>query len=135
MDLKEDQIKFGKSLEFLLGDKKEIKRKPFRLQREVKNIETTPPAMPPIEKVRDDLKKLKEEFFSSKLDKHIDIYRNSYAMMKDLYYLRRYMELPIEKRARKWCDEFNLANEIIKRLSKKKIPDSFPIKDEDMIQL
>lgn len=59
---------------------------------------------------------------------------NGTSMMKFVYHFDKYLDPEIKKRCRKWCDNFNYANNALKEIGNKKVK-FIPIKDDDMIQL
>jgi hypothetical protein len=90
--------------------------------------------MPSPEIIKEDLNLLKEEFFHLKLSEYIDIYNENYAMMKYAYYFDKYLNPMLKNRSKKWCQDFNYANEALAIVTGKK--EKFvPVKEEDMIQL
>jgi 2-keto-4-pentenoate hydratase/2-oxohepta-3-ene-1,7-dioic acid hydratase in catechol pathway len=90
--------------------------------------------MPEASVIREDIKRLKEEFFQYKLSDYIDIYKDNYAMTKFIYHFEKYLEPGLKRRCKKWCDDFNYANHALEEVTKKK-EKFIPVKDEDMIQL
>ena len=135
MELKEDQARFEKYLTAQKENNKgKKKRKAYHLPAYVKNFLTAPPVLPGVEIVREDLKALKQEFFEHKLGEYVDIYKGNYALLKYLYPYERYIAPEIRKRAKDWCDHFNIANRVLQEITKKK--ETFiPIEEEKMIQL
>ena len=73
--------------------------------------------LPSADIVREDIKKLKDEFFEFTLSNYIDIYRENYAMLKEMYWFGRYLEPGLMRKCRKWCDNFNYANNAIKAIT------------------
>ena len=135
MEFIEDRTKFKKYLsEAAQNNKGKLKNKSYKLPTEVNNITTSPPPMPEASVIREDIKRLKEEFFQYKLSDYIDIYRDSYAMTKFIYHFEKYLEPGLKRRCKKWCDDFNYANHALEEVTKKK-EKFIPVKDEDMIQL
>jgi hypothetical protein len=134
MELKESQQAFEKDMALILQNKAGKKAKAYHLPPYLSNITTTPPKLPPVELVREDLKNLKAEFFEHKLSEYIDIYKDNYAMLKSMYYYQRYIDPAIRRRCQRWCDNFRIANKVLEEITKKK--EVFvPTRDEDMIQL
>lgn len=135
MELKQDQEKFNKYVESILmpGNLKG-KRKKFRLPPSLKDIMEEPPKMPDIEILRSDLKNLKTEFFEKKLSEYIQIYGSGYAMSKHLWGVYRYIDPDKQKRIRKWIEDFNIVNELIKRITKKR-EEFIPVPEQELIQL
>jgi hypothetical protein len=131
----EDQAKFKKYLAIASENVKGKKKsKAFQLPYDLKDIATSPAKAPSASIIRDDLARLKEEFFKYNLSDYIDIYKGNHAMIKLIYHIEKYLEPELKKRCKRWCDNFNYANHALELVTKKK--DVFvPIKDEDMIQL
>lgn len=135
MEFIEDRTKFKKYLsEAAQNNKGKLKNKSYKLPTEVNNITTSPPPMPEASVIREDIKRLKEEFFQYNLSDYIDIYRDNYAMTKFIYHFEKYLEPGLKRRCKKWCDDFNYANHALEEVTKKK-EKFIPVKDEDMIQL
>ena len=135
MEFIEDRTKFKKYLsEAAQNNKGKLKNKSYKLPTEVNNITTSPPPMPEASVIREDIKRLKEEFFQYKLSDYIDIYRDNYAMTKFIYHFEKYLEPGLKRRCKKWCDDFNCVNHALEEVTKKK-EKFIPVKDEDMIQL
>jgi hypothetical protein len=135
MEYIEDQAKFKKYLESANENGKgKKKRKSFQLPYDLKDIITTPAKAPSVEAIREDLKKLKEEFFQFNLSDYIDIYKGNHAMMKFIYHYQKYLEPDLKKRCKRWCENFNYANHALELVTKKKEV-FIPVKEDDMIQL
>ena len=135
MEFIEDRTKFKKYMsEAAQNNKGKLKNKSYKLPADVNNITTSPPPMPGASVIRDDIKRLKEEFFQYKLSDYIDIYKDNYAMTKFIYHFEKYLEPGLKRRCKKWCDDFNYANHALEEVTKKK-EKFIPVKDEDMIQL
>ena len=135
MEFIEDRTKFKKYVsEAAQNNKGKLKNKSYKLPAEVNNITTSPPPMPEVSVIREDIKRLKEEFFEYKLSEYIDIYKDNYAMTKFIYHFEKYLEPGLRRRCKKWCDDFNYANHALEEVTKKK-EKFIPVKDEDMIQL
>lgn len=135
IELKEDEEKFRKYVASAAENKKgKFNNKPYVMPDGLKDITTSAPPAPDPEMIREDIKNLKEEFFQYKLAEYIDIYNDNHAMTKFLYHFDRYLNSEIKKRAKKWCENFNYANEALQLLTKKK-EKFIPVKDEDMYQL
>lgn len=131
----ESRDRFKKNLEDAKRNNKgKHKGKPFKLSSEVRNIQTSPAAIPDASVIRDDIKRLKGEFFKNKFGDYVDIYRNTYAMLKHMYYFEKYLEPGLKRRCRKWCDDFNYANNALEMVTKKK-EEFIPVQEHDMIQL
>jgi hypothetical protein len=131
-ELKADQEKFKKYLENAKQNKKG--KKAFKITIDTKNITSDPVKLPPVEELKAELKKLREEFLQYKLAEYVDVYKDSYAMIKYLYHVQKYIEPGVQKRIRKWIIDFNNVNHLLTE-SKVKKEKFIPIKDEDVIQL
>ena len=135
MEFIEDRTKFKKYVsEAAQNNKGKLKNKSYKLPADLNNITTSPPPMPGASVIREDIKRLKEEFFEYKLSEYIDIYKDNYAMTKFVYHFEKYLEPGMKRRCKKWCDDFNYANHALEEVTKKK-EKFIPVKDEDMIQL
>jgi hypothetical protein len=132
IDFKRDEAEFKKKLTSV---KKATKgKRPYQLPANLKDITTSPIPLPSVDLVKEDLNRLKEEFFQHKLSEYIDIYNGNHAMMKFIYHFEKYIDPQIKKRSKKWCEDFNYANHALKLITKKK--EVFvPVKEEEMIQL
>ena len=132
MEYKRSEADFQKKL---AANKKSTKgKRPYELPNDVRDITTSAPPMPDVEVVKEDLKHLKADFFENKMAEYIDIYNGNHAMMKFIYYYKKYLNPEIKRRCKKWCDDFNYANHAMELITKKK--ETFvPVKEEDMIQL
>lgn len=126
-ELKKDQANFYKYLE-TAAKNKEGKAK-FKIPKDAKDITSVPPPMPPLEKLRAEVKRLKDEFIQYKLVEYIDVYRDSYAMMKHLYYFNKYIDPDIRKRIKRWIQDFNDVNHLL-RESKAKKEKFIPVKGD-----
>ena len=109
IELVEDQEKFKKYLEEVRNPKGAKKRPRFRIPDELKDIETFPYHHPPKEDVKKHIETLQEEFQKFKMAEFIDIYHNTYAMVKHIYYFDQYINPEVKKRCQKWCSQFNYA--------------------------
>jgi hypothetical protein len=131
----ESRERFKKNLEEAKKNNKgKHKGKSFKLSSEVRDVQTSPAAVPNVSVIREDIKQLKEEFLRNKFGDYVDIYRNTYAMLKHIYYFEKYLEPGLKRRCRKWCDDFNYANNALKMITKKK-EEFIPVKEDNMIQL
>lgn len=132
MEYVNSEAAFRKSM----ADTKARKRgkRPYLLPDDPRDIKTSDPPKPDVQIVRDDLKKLKNEFFHFKMEVYVDIYKGNYAMMKFVYEFDRYLEPSMKSMCRKWCDNFNYANHALELLTKKK-ENFVPVKEDDMIEL
>jgi hypothetical protein len=135
MEYLEDKGKFNKYLESANQNiKGKAKRKAFQLPYDLKDITTSPAKTPSAEVIREDIKRLKEEFFQYNLSDYIDVYKGNHAMMKFIYHYEKYLDPELKKRCKRWCENFNYANHALELVTKKK--EVFvPVKEDDMIQL
>ncbi|SRR5258706_8618442 len=132
IDYKRSEAEFQKKL----AQNKAVRKgkRAYELPRDLKDITTSSPPSPPVELVRQDLERLKQEFFEQKMAEYIDIYKDSHAMMKFIYHFEKYIDPKIKKMCKKWCDDFNYANHALELITKKR--EKFvPVKEEEMIQL
>jgi hypothetical protein len=113
-----DKEKFDKYIENAKNQVGNKKRKRFRIPDGVKDITTYPYPPPSTEIITNHISILKEELQKYKLSEYIDIYNDSYAMFKYIYYFDRYINPELKKRCRKWCDDFNYANHAFKEALK-----------------
>lgn len=134
MELKVDKGNFNKKIASAHLNKKQFKNKPYLLNEELCDINTSNPPRPSVEVIKEDLKRLQEEFFEYKLEEYIDIYKGNYAMVKFEYHFSRYMKSEIKSRTKKWCENFNYANKALELLTNKK-SNFIPIKEEERYQL
>ncbi len=134
MELKADQGIFKQKILSALSNKKKSKSKPYLIEDSLQDINTSNPPRPSVDLIKEDLKKLEEEFFQYKLGDYIDIYKGSYAMIKYEYHFSKYMKSEIKSRTKKWCEQFNYANHALGLLTNKK-SNFIPIKEEDQYQL
>jgi hypothetical protein len=132
MEYKRSEQEFRKKLS---ANKKQTKgKRPYDLPSGLKDITTSSPPKPDKAIIIADLQNLKSEFFQSKLNEYVDIYRGTYAMIKRMYFLEKYLDSQIKRKCQKWCDDFNYANHALELLTKKR--DVFiPVEEQDMIQL
>ena len=135
MELREDQQKFEKYLSTILQNNPgKTKKKPFKIPLDLIDITTSPPKMPSQEQLKSELEKLKAEFFENKMAEYIDIHKGNYAMIKQIYWIQKYIAPAVKKRLNKWIEEFNLVNRLIVEVTKKK-ENFIPIPDAEMIRL
>jgi hypothetical protein len=116
MELREDQAKFKKSMEKaakLLKSKKS--KKLYELNDDVKDILSTPALKPHIELIQEDIRRLRNEFEEQKLFEYVDIYKETHAMFKEIYWFRKYIDNDIKNRCKKWIEDFNYANYALKK--------------------
>lgn len=132
MEYKWDEADFKKKATAV---KKTTKgKKPFHVPAGLKDITTSPIPMPDPVSIKNDLARLKEEFFLHKMAEYIDIYKDNHAMMKFIYHFEKYLEPQLKRRCKKWCEDFNYANHALEMVTKKK--EIFvPVKEEEMIEL
>ncbi len=116
----EDQEKFNSYLEAILNGSQKPKKRGFKIPPYLKDIESTPPKIPPVEVLMEELSGLKKEYHELKLAEYIDIYKGNYAFAKNIWRIEKYVDPEIKKRIRKWPDEFNLVNELITEVTQKK---------------
>lgn len=121
MELVEDKEKFEKyvqSINLLKGKK----RKRYKIPEGLKDI-VTEPYHPPSEKiVRDHLNSLWEQYHGSDMEEYIDIFPSqTWAMFKFEYHFDRYLDADLKRRCKKWCFEFNYANEAMKKIKKQNV--------------
>jgi hypothetical protein len=135
MQLKEEEDNFKKRIASAALNKKATgKKKSYEIPDEVQDINISDYPKPSVELIKEDLKNLEEEFFKYKLEDYIDIYRGNYAMVKYNYSFKKYISNDIKQRCKKWCENFNYANNALELLSQKRTV-FIPVKEEDMIQL
>lgn len=84
----------------------------------MENIETQPYNHPSKEKVQSHIDDLMEEFKKDKLIEFIDIFEESYAMVKFIYHFDRYIDREKSKQCKKWCFEFNYAQNALSEIKK-----------------
>lgn len=133
IEYKEDLERFRKYLDAAKENKLKAKKKAF-VMGDIFNIASSPPKPPSVDVIRDDIAKLKEEFFESKLGDYIDIYDSNHAMLKSIYWIEKYLEPELKKRCKRWCENFNYANHALTLVTNKK--EKFvPVKEDDMIEL
>lgn len=131
----ESRDRFKKNIEDARRNNKgKHKGKSFKLSSEVRDVQTSPATLPDASVIRNDIKRLKEEFFQNKFGDYVDIYRNYYAMLKHIYFFEKFLEPGLKRRCKKWCDDFNYANNALEMVTKKK-EEFIPVKEDDMIQL
>jgi hypothetical protein len=117
IELRNDKAKFDKYLEKTLKNPSKI---PFELPDDMKDITTSKAPAPLVSKIREHVKQLKREFEEFKYSEHIDVYHDSYAMFKDFYRYRDYLDKDLVRRLNKWKDDFNLANSLIHEFGRKR---------------
>jgi hypothetical protein len=134
MELREDEEKFKKSLDAASSNTQAKRGKKFDLPFDVRDIVTSSPKAPSADVVRAEIANLKEEFFEFNMADYVDIHKGNHAMLKSEYYFEKYIKPDIKKRCKRWCENFNYANNALKLITNK-IEKFNPVKDDDMIQL
>lgn len=135
IELKGSEAAFKKKISEAATNKKSSKRRmSYHLPDELHDISTTEPPLPSVDLVKQEIKDLETEFFKSDLAQYIDIYRGSYAMMKNDYTFLKYRNKELGSKCRKWCDRFNYANNALEALTKTR-SNFIPLKEDEMIQL
>jgi hypothetical protein len=134
IEYKTSEAAFKKKVTEAAKNKKANKRRPYELPDELREITTSETPLPSVDLVKADIKSLEDEFFKSDLAQYIDIYQGCYAMMKSDYMFMKYRNKELGSKCRKWCDNFNYANNALKALTKKR-NNFIPVKKEDMIEL
>ena len=113
----DDKNKFEKYIASVKISKGEKRGLHFYIPKGLENIFTSPPPAPSIDLVKDHLTRLRNEYAENKYSNYIDVYENNYAMIKFEYLWNQYMNSEIKKNIKKWCQEFNYANEAFKSLT------------------
>jgi len=135
IELKADQENFKKKIgSAALNKRAAIKKLPYSVPNNLSEIPVSDSPKPQLALIKDDLKTLKNEFFEYKLSDYIDIYKNSYALVKFEYSFSKYYPDDIKRRCRSWCERFNYANHALELLTQKRNK-FIPVKDEDMFEL
>ena len=119
-DMLADKRAFEKSLEKKALKKLKGNAKGFVMPAGIKNITTSPIPKPDPEIIKADLARLKDAFKEQNLAAYIDVYKGVHAMMKHTYMFRRYLDKGLPQTARKWCDDFNYANDALKAITGRK---------------
>jgi hypothetical protein len=133
-EFREDQAAFERRLTAQSTAKKpKSNGKPYRIPAGLKNITSSEIPKPDPDLVRQDLKRLREEFKAGKFEGYIDIYQGAHAMLKSMYHFQKYLEPGLRRRCQKWCEDFNYANDALKKITGKK--EKFIVQDPDLIQL
>lgn len=136
VELRKDQTNFEKCVEVARGNaSKTLTMKPFHIPEELNNILTSAPKLPELDKMKEELQKLKDEFHEKKFSDYIDIYKDNYAMAKHVYHFEKYLEPTIKRRIFRWCDEFNVVNRILHEITGKKEKKFIPVPEKEMIRL
>ena len=135
MQLKEEEANLKKRIaSAALNNKATRKKKSYEIPDEVQDINISDYPKPSVEVIKEDLLNLKEEFFKYKLNDYIDIYKGNYAMVKYGHSLKKYISNEIKQHCKKWCENFNYANNALELISQKKT-NFVPVKEDDMIEL
>jgi len=116
-DLVAEKEKFNKKVEEI--KKVSVKGKRFRIPEELKDIELTTCAPPDIEIVKNHIKVLKKKYDEENLSDYIELY-NTWAYLKVRYHFTRYVDQEKLKICKKWCNDFNYANEALREIIKTK---------------
>ena len=117
MEYIDDKAKFDKYISLVKISKGKKRGTHFSIPEGLENIFTSPPPAPAIELVKDHLSRLRNEYAENKYSNYIDVYENNYAMIKFEYLWNHYMNSEIKRNIKKWCQEFNYANEAIRSLT------------------
>jgi hypothetical protein len=116
-ELINDQDKFRKYVETVPAGKKKGKR--YHIPEGLKDIQKTSSPPPSVEVINKHIASLKEEFEKDKLSDYIDLYeKETHALLKIEYYFEKYIDPQKKKHCRKWCDDFNYANNALKEARK-----------------
>lgn len=135
VELKSDQVNFKKKIASAALNKRAARRKlPYFVPNDLYDIPVSDSPKPQLKLIKDDLKNLENEFFEYKLSEYVDIYKNSYAMVKFEYSFSKYYPDDVKRRCRSWCERFNYANHALELLTQKRNK-FIPVKDEDMFEL
>lgn len=135
MDYTYSQKEFEKKI-VALGDKKKVKPgKAYRLLDDVRNFQSEPVPTPDINLIKADLERLQKEFLDGKLGQYVDVFKNSYAMMKSMYWYNKYLDDKIRKTCRKWIDDFNYASNAWQKATNKKSDKFNIVHEDDMLEL
>lgn len=135
IELRADQENFKKKIAAATLNKKGTKKKTsYSLPNDLCDIVASESPKPSIEPIKQELKTLEGEFFEYKLGEYIDIFKNSYAMVKFEYSFSKYYPTEIKRRCKSWCERFNYANHALELLTEKRVKFN-PVKEEDMIEL
>jgi len=117
IEYKEDQAKFEKYIEQIINNPAKL---PYQLPEDARDISTSNPPRPSVKLIREDLDRLKKEFIQFNLTEYIDTYNDTYAMHKNYYRFRNFVDKELKKRVSKWIDDFNTANALIQEFGHKK---------------
>lgn len=117
LELKNDKAKFDAYIAKIISNPKKL---PYVLAEDMKDVSTSNPPRPSLKLIREHLKVLKKDFTEHKMSEYIDVYRDSYAMLKDYYRFRNYVDADLKKRITKWKDDFNTAHQLLHEFGHKK---------------
>ncbi len=130
----EDKAAFDKRMAAIdITQKPKSIGKPYKIPKGLKNITTSEIPKPDPELARQDIIRLKQEFKAGKFESYIDSYKGTHAMLKRIYYFEKYLEPGLKRSCRKWCEDFNYANEALKLITGKM--EKFVVTDPAQIQL
>lgn len=124
MELLEDQEKFKKKIDALKASGGRRGRG-FKVPEGLKDIVITPYSPPDEKIVEDHIESLLEQFEKENLNKYIDIYESNYAMVKFECHFERYFDKDLRKKCRRWCDDFNYAQNALKEIKRAKISSKY----------
>jgi len=115
VDLLEDQVKFQKYVSSINTGK----RKRFKIPEGLRDINSKPYSHPSEELVKNEIRKLMDEFDKFNLLEYISLYEGkTYAMFKYDYTFDRYLEPKLKKYCKDWCFKFNYANNALRKIVK-----------------
>lgn len=135
VELRSDQENFKKKIAAATFNKKGSKKKTsYSLPNDLSDIVASESPNPSIEPIKQELRTLEGEFFEYKLSEYIDIFKNSYAMVKFEYSFSKYYPADVKRRCKSWCERFNYANHALELITEKRVKFN-PVKEEDMIEL
>ena len=103
-----------------IEDVRNKKIPPWKIQKGLRNVQTTEAPKPDPEKIRQHLAELKKDFKTNQYGLYIDIYKGTYAKLKGIYYYEKYLEPGLKRNTRKWIDDFNYANHALELITGKK---------------
>lgn len=110
LELKSDKAKFDVYIAKIISNPKKL---PYVLAEDMKDVSTSNPPRPSVKLIREHLNALKKDFEEYKMSEYIDVYNDSYAMLKDYYRFRKYVDSDLKRRITKWKDDFNTANQLL----------------------
>lgn len=113
-----DQDKFRKYVSSVKDSNKvKGKKKPSFKVPDIKNFFESPAKLPSVEVIKKDIQRLKEEFNQLNLSDYVDVYNDNHAMLKSIYWFEKYLEPGTKRRCKKWCDDFNYAQNALEKLT------------------